>query len=336
MHHKEDQEAPIAIWFGSSFNYGVYCDSSGKSDDHNLHDQIIPMKKKSVTSILFPFLLFVPFLLISCAESPPENVARVGSREISREEISYRSQLQEAFGGEKLPAQTALVAVINDALAESVATTLGLVPSWDELYELKVTEETSERPEVLQRIREVFDNDSMTYYEHYLKPRVVEAKLQRYQAYDTGAQNEAGKRIRQAYDLIANGKSFAEAAAETGGMASRDTFAVGQKDSSLIEEQNPQSGLRHPIAVLAEQHLKPGEIFPQVVEDNQAYRIVRLIARNQERNIVETIAIPKQTYATWLKSKAEGIPVIVYDKNLADSVKGTHSTIWWVPQINVE
>ncbi|MGE3800708.1 MAG: hypothetical protein AB7H80_06775 [Candidatus Kapaibacterium sp.] len=270
---------------------------------------------------------------------PSKSVATVGTIEITQQDLDYRAAIQAAYGGDTLPMPTALVAAGNDALAENVAASLGLTPTTEDVRQfISHVDETSKAPDVLQKVKNVFGEDSLSYINIYLKPKVVEAKLQRYQAFDTVAQNDGRKRIQQAYAVVAEGKSFAEAASVVGGRASIDTFTTATKQTvpeELAKFGQQRSG-PHPLAVLAEQHLKPGVLFQQVVEDDNAYRIVRLLDRNAERSIVEIISIAKGDYHTWLRKKAEGIPIVIHDKTLADSVKAKHGTTWWVPTIVVK
>ncbi|MCB0713707.1 MAG: hypothetical protein KDD67_15375, partial [Ignavibacteriae bacterium] len=263
---------------------------------------------------------FLSGAILACGEMPSKSVATIGTVEITQQSLDYRAAIQAAYGGDTLPMPTALVAAGNDALAEDVAASLGLTPTSEEIQQfVSHVDETSKAPDILQKVKNVFGEDSLSYINIYLKPKVVEAKLQRYQAFDTAAQNDGRRRIQQAYAVVAEGKSFAEAASVVGGIASVDTFTTATKPT--VPEELAKFGQGnsdpHPLAVLAEQHLKPGVVFQQVVEDDKAYRIVRLLDRNSERSIVEIVSIAKGDYHAWLRKRAEGIPIVLHDKNLA-------------------
>ncbi len=291
------------------------------------------MKKIPSVATSIRFLSAVlSFSLLACGETPSESIATVGDVEITREELHYRGALQAAQGGDTLPPHTALVAAVNDALALEVAEGLGLAPTDEEVRGFLAR--ATFPADVLQRIVGVFGEDSAAFFRVYLKPNVVQSKLQQYQAFDTGAQNDARKRIELAYSLIAEGKNFTEAAAQVGGTASVDTFAV--RNGGGTGESGGLGGETQPLAVLAEQHLQPGVVFPQAVENEGAYRILRLIDRNNERSIVEMVSIPKMTYDVWLRNRADGIPILLHDKDLADSVRGRHGMIWWVGRMEVK
>lgn len=276
----------------------------------------------------------------ACNEIPSESgaAATVGTATINRQELLYRSAIQVAYSGDSLPLSTALVAAVNDALAGQVAAKLGLVPSDREVSSfITHIEQTTQAPEILRDVKNVFGNDTASWIRVYLTPKIVEANLQHYQAFDTAVQGAARAQIERAYSLAMEGKSFEEVARATGGTASIDTFTVQKGEETHTPEELAKYGIEknaeHPLAALAREHLKPGVVFSQVVEDANAYRIVRLLDRNGERSIVETMAVPKSTYDTWLRSMAQSVPITLHDTTLANSVRKEYGAIWWVGRI---
>lgn len=283
------------------------------------------------------------FLAVACGDfpaRPDEIIASAGNVPIFRRDLLLRSGVTAAYGGDSLPPHTALAAALNDALAAQVAADLDLTPTDKEIAQfLRHADETTRAPEILQRVKEVFGNDSAALIRIYLMPKITEAKLQRYQAFDSAIQSAAREGITRAYSLAAAGRSFAEAARETGGTAGIDTFRTNEEappTPRIPGRQGMTDEAERPLAALARTRLKPGVLFSQVVEDPYAYRIVRMVDRNAERSIVEVLSLPKLPYDAWLQSRAEQIPVAVHDADLANSVRAEHGRLWWTRKMTVE
>ena len=288
--------------------------------------QHVELKGSAGSAKLLLALVLPLFILLSaCNETPSEVVATVGGVEITLDDVLKRTALEATQGTDTLPQHTVVALLMNDAFAETIAADLGLIPSDEEVQRFgKQVEKKNNAPQLLQRVKEVFGEDTVSYNALFLRPKVIELKLQGYQRGDTAMQEEANKKIQSAYELVNDGKSFQEAAEDVGGLYLLDTFDITDESESSTPEQ------KHPLAALAEKHLQLGVVFHQVVQDAFAYRIVRLIDRNQKRSIVEMVAVAKESYADWFQRRAAKISMRISDQGLADSVKKHHGDIEWV------
>ena len=262
--------------------------------------------------------------ILACSEFQEKPIVTVGSTEITTQDLRYRVAIETAYGGNTLAPHTALVALINDGIASEVANGLGLGPTDQDIQAfIEHVERTTQAPEILQAVKDLFGEDRASYVRVYLKPKIVEQKLQHYQAFDTVEQSEARQVIQLAYKLAAEGKNFREVAQKVGGRFSLDTF-------DLLDNSIDQEKADNPLAALAQEHLQPGVLFQQVVEDYYTYSIVRLVDQNKHRNILESVAVSKKGYDGWLPRHAGTVPVVILDKALIDSVQKHHSNVWWV------
>ena len=293
------------------------------------------MYSLSRTNLVLTVPAFFFLFFISCSQHPDPNkdIVAVGDNDMTLQDVTYRGAIQHAYGGDTMPVYTALVASVNDLLTLEVARRAGLEPTEADVKSyIAHVEKTTKAPDILQRVKDIFGSDTGSYVRLYLEPKIAETKLQNYQAFDTTVQDKAREQILDAYALVAKGASFADAASKAGGVSSVDTFDVEDGGTGATDPVQKNSSL-HPLAVLARDHLQPGELFSQVIEDQYAYRLVRLIARRGGNNIVETVTVPKQGYDVWFKKQAETIPITIHDAALVDSIRKHHENVWWIEHL---
>jgi hypothetical protein len=78
--------------------------------------------------------------------------------------------------------------------------------------------------------------------------------------------------------------------------------------------------------------LKEGEIYSDIIEWQEGYQIIRLIQKDGEDYVIDSVNIPKRSYDEWFWEKASSIPVKIYDKNLE---KELLKEVLWAKQLKL-
>jgi hypothetical protein len=264
-----------------------------------------------------------------------ERVAVVGKKAITEKEISCRVQIEKAYGNEGATEEAALISVINDAIEHEIATIYGVTITRDEIGSFKrYVDENTKAPEILEKVKLAFGDDQASYERIYLAPKIMNWKLRSFYSRNPEFHRRARLLIEKAYGLVSSGKRFQDAANECGLKSS--TFDIGGQGEAVAKElkgylaQNNNSA-KDPLVPILER-LSPDEIYRNIVEDDSAYRIIRLSGRSGNTFAVEEITARKQPFDEWQKDEAAKLKIEIVDLDLKNKIKSRYPDIWWIKQ----
>ena len=264
-----------------------------------------------------------------------EKVAVVGKTEITEKEISYRVRIEKAYGNEGATEEAALISLVNDAIEYEIATIYGATIAQEEIGSFKrYVDKNTKAPEILEKVKLAFGNDHASYEKIYLVPKIMNWKLRSFYARNPDIHKSVMLLIEKAYALVSSGRSFQQAAGECGLQSS--TFDIGDKEGKLAKEfegyiiQN-NTAAKDPLVPILES-LSPGEISRNIVEDDSAYRIIKLRARNGNTFSVEEITAFKRPFDEWLKEEAAKLTIEVIVPDLKSKIRSRYPDLWWVKQ----
>ncbi len=264
------------------------------------------------------------------------DIARVGNSLISEREISYKVQIEKAYGNEGATGEAALISLINDTIENEIATNYGIIITREEIDAFKnYVDQQTKAPEILQKVKLIFGQDRPSYERIYLAPKVMNWKLRDFYSRSSAIHNKERALIEKAYGLVVAGKEFQEVAQECGMEFS--AFHIEEKGRSPHADLRMDTALNHtpakdPLIPILDR-LFPGEISRNIIEDDYRYRIIRLIERGTRGYAVETITIKKRPFDEWFRREAAKIDIEIIDRVMKKNIKTKYPDIWWVKKM---
>lgn len=271
-------------------------------------------------------------------------LAKVGARQITREDIIHMILIEKFYKSPPLSEADALFIVMQDAIAHEVAHSVGIdvTPSETPLNSPFVDQFTPTGAEdkkaqgTLPPQEQSFHVDQGSYAQLYVVPKMIDRKLRRYYSTSSYLHRKERESINQALQLAISGKSFAEAASKTGLVAAR--HELENKNIELpaallpklpVDRHLPKQDTVFDIL----NKLAPGEIHPDIIQDENGYRVLRLIARNGQKYSIETIEATKPPFEDWLKERTSTLDITISDDALKREVKRDYPNIDWVERL---
>jgi hypothetical protein len=271
-------------------------------------------------------------------------VAKVGERPITREDIIHMILIEKFYKSPPLSEADALFNIMQDAIAHEVAHSVGIdvTPSETPLDSPFVDQFTPTGVEdkkaqgKLPPQEQPFHVDHGSYAQLYVVPKMIDRKLRRYYSTSSYLHNKERERIYQALQLAISGKSFAEAANETGLMTAR--YELENKDietpTAMVSKLSIDKHLPKKDTVFdILGKLAPGEIHPDIFQDENGYRVLRLIARNGQKYTFETIDAARPQFENWLKERTNTLDITISDEALKRELKRLYPNIDWVKRL---
>jgi SAM-dependent methyltransferase len=277
-------------------------------------------------------LIFVLSILVltsfACTKEYDE-VALVGERTITTEDLAYRQAVLEIRSGKGFPAHLALLQLIEEALMAEVGRAYGIEVSPAMLTEeAKRVQQTSRDPETLKLIQAVFEGDENAYKRLMLEPILVNQLLNARFSLGHDIQSEPLARAKQVLAAAQLDPTSMPGLAEVYGGEYRQLQIIAGKLTSgeIPNEDNiipelAQYGLEFPdydqqFVDQVASVLKPGEFHPKVVEDRSNFMVVRSISRNGEDALLESIVIAKLAFDPWFQTQSQRVNLVIFEQVL--------------------
>ena len=275
---------------------------------------------RTFSAVLILITVFLP--QAATTGEVAREVAFVGKTEITEKDISYKVQIEKAYGNEGATREVALISLVNDAIEYETAAIYGVTLTREEIDSFKrYVDEHTKAAEVLQNVKMIFGNDASSYERIYLAPKIMNSKLHDFYSRSPEIHKKERSLIEKAYRLVAAGGRFEDTAQQ-----------YGMEFSASKIEAKGTSFQPDPLILILET-LFPGDIYRNIVEDDYKYRIIRLIGRSGETYSVEAIGVNKQPFDEWFNEEAAKIEIEIVDQVLRETIKAKYPGIWWVKKL---
>jgi hypothetical protein len=271
-------------------------------------------------------------------------VAKVGATQITREDIIHAILIEKFYKSPSLSEADALFNIMQDAIAREVARSAGIDVAPSEIPQrfpfidqyTPGGKEDLDAQGSLPPQEQPFHVDHDSYAQLYFVPKIINQKLRRYYNTSSFLHRNERERINEALQLAISGNSFAEAAKQTGLVTAR--HELKNKDIRLPASQTPTLPVDKHLPkkdtlfdILNK--LAPGSIHPNILQDEDGYRVLRLIARDGQRYTIETIEAIRLPFEDWLKERASTLQITISDDALKTEMKRNHPGIDWVQRL---
>lgn len=285
-----------------------------------------------------PGVLLITLLVCSSScgfggRDVPEVLAKVGESDISGKDVSYRTAIEKAYGNETMTEAVALVALVNDAIEREVGWMCGVTATVKDLAALsKHADKTSKAPAILAEVKHACGGDQAVYERLYLAPRIINQKLRAWYSRSSDIHERARASVERAHSLVRSGKSLEEAAQDCGlSYSSMKHDKRGGATPDVLKQYFPE-GDGHPKDPLTSilETLSKNEVYKNIVENDRAYQVIRLLDKYGSKYKIEVITAPKRSFDEWFREQAAQLEVEVLDRKLEKKIASQYSNIWWV------
>lgn len=278
--------------------------------------------------IIVPVLLAVFWTCIATAGEP----ARVGVLPITEKDLAQRAKVSEVYYPGSGKRYVALAQLVKGYLAVEVLKSLG-VPTDNAALEREAAriDGSTKAPEMLAKIKAVYGEDRRGYMDTFV--RVVHGERGLYNEVFLKSASIHQETRRQAAEFLAEAKgapsSFAEIAKKRGLGAgtlrvSLDNGIVRETERKEERKEERPAGAAPAGVEQARRILEsagkagPGEVVPDLIEWQEGYQALRVLRKEGDATLVESVSVPKRAYDDWFWEKASKIPVTIDDKALKE------------------
>jgi hypothetical protein len=277
----------------------------------------------------FVFISVLIFLTLFFSIYYDEKVALINNINIYRKELLLFYQVQKnCYKNENISKEEVLAMLIRDKLEFSV-----LKKKYNLEHEKSILTEKAKwidkntrAPEILKCTKNTYFPFYKKYYlEDIVKPTLVNPKLHFTFSQDREIHKEEIAKIEELMKKVKNNpeilKSFKEYTKATTSKRKEEKIEIGGYSFDVPED---------PFISKVLLKLKKGEIFPDVVEDDYSFKIVRLIDEDKENYYWDGIIIMKKNFEDWFKNYVrENVKIKILDKELKEKFKNRYPDIWW-------
>jgi hypothetical protein len=277
---------------------------------------------------VFVIILFFLGLLFFIFFKNDEKITAINDIFIYRKELSLFSEVQKnCYQNEKISEEEALAMLINNKLELVVLKKkYNLEPDLSVLTEkAKWIDKNTRAPAILKCTKNTYFPFYKRYYlEDIVKPTLINPKLHFLFSKDREIHKEEIAKIEKIMKQVKNNpeilKSFQEYTKATTSKINKEKIEIGGYSFDVPED---------PFVSKVLAKLKKGKIFPDIVEDDYFFKIVRLIDEDKENYYWDGIIIMKKSFDDWFKNYVkENVKVKILDEGLKEKFKKRFPNIW--------
>jgi len=275
-------------------------------------------------------ILLITFLSAYSAEGAPvvKETGAVGGIRISEKEIRQRARVSEIYYPQSGRRYVALAQLIKGYVSLEILKSLGHKVDETVLEQEAVRiDKNTKAPDVLRKIKHVYGSDRAGYMKTFVT--VVYSERVLYNEVFLKSREIHKEQFRKANgilrDTISSPGSFNEIAKKEGVKASK--LRVSRKEGVLPYDDGGKRGqpggasagvAERLISVVSK--VKESEVYPQIIEWLEGYQVIRLVGKEDESYIIESVFIPKRDYDEWFWEKAGKIPIRIHDRELKEEL----------------
>jgi hypothetical protein len=255
-------------------------------------------------------------------------VGRIGGIPVTEKDLSYRSRVSEVYYSGSGKRYVALAQLVKGYLAVEILKDLG-DPTDNAALDREAAriDGSTKAPEVLAKIKAVYGEDRKGYMDTFVRVVYGERVLYNDVFLKSAAIHKETR--RQAAEFLAEAtgapSSFAEIAKKRGLTAGTLRISL---DNGIVREAGRKEGRPAGAAptgvgqarriIESAGKVRPGEVLPDLIEWQEGYQAIRVLMKEGEATVVESVSVPKRAYDDWYWEKASKIPVRIDDKALKE------------------
>jgi len=277
--------------------------------------------------------------LSSGSTASPVLLVELGTTKITSIDILYKIAVEKAYGNATINETGALVSLINDVFEMEVGRIFGITATPEEIAAFcKHVDETTKAPEILAQVKRIFKDDQSAYERLYVTPKIINQKLRAWYSRDVELHKDERNVIEKAYHLVHSGKTSERAAHACSLIYSKIEYKIKSDtmpqslDGYFPESSGP---LNEPMQAIVDS-ISEGEIYKNIVEDDNSYKVIRLVQKDSTQYTVETITKTKRPFMDWFQEQATQISIRLLDAELKAKIIEEYSHVWWVRELSKE
>ncbi len=272
--------------------------------------------------------------------------ATVGDSKISQKDIEYKMSIDQCYGSEA-SRETALLELIRDTLEKEVLKKAFFVYPEKDILEKKSKwiDENTKAPKILKCVKKIFENNHEKYLQLYVAPTLINPRLHSEFSKSKKIHNSETKKIQEIFNQIKNDKDIASfkeykevqisevtttlpknlEKLKKYGINSIDKLPPDLKKSILAKRD------KDPLVEKILKNLKPGQIHPKIIEDDNSYKIIKFIKKQGDVYYCGVINIAKKNFDKWYQDFAKkNIKVKIRDSFLKKQIKNDHPNLYYL------
>ena len=282
-----------------------------------------------------------------------EIVARVGDLNILRKDVEYRNQIIPIYYPND-KRRLGLLQLTNAYTAVQILKNNGYTIT-DEMIakESQRIDSSTRMPEMLQKIKNIFENDSEAYLKIFVLPVYAERIIYfDFFLHHPNLQKESLQVAKTFLQKALHSKISFKSLAEKSGFKviplklslneltqlgvdkenlnlppdefdnSRSQPGSSQDNSETlnkVKEKLQHAQIEHNKEWIEQiiKKLKPGQIFPYVIDDKEGWVVIRYVRpEKQNQYLLESVGFPKADYGNWLNQEKSKVIIDIRDKSL--------------------
>lgn len=262
----------------------------------------------------------------------------------NKKDIALISQMKNCYITEPEASLTApeesAISLFEPTFYKFAAYALNVYPKEEDLKkENERIDRETKAPEILDCVKKVFSQNRKKYDDFFVAPGLLNRIVRRTFSLSPEIQKNPRQKIESLRaEVSATPSKFNEigktAPIFNENVAYPPSAKEGGKTPDVLAPYFPQEDYSNdPLIINVLSKMKPGEIFSSIVEDDDFYKLVKLVSKKDNSYVFSAIAVPKEKFDPWFIEINKTAAIKIYDKEFYGKIAEKYSDVWWFKQI---
>lgn len=291
--------------------------------------------KKSFILIILAILILGAGLFFLIKYNNDDFIGKVANKKFYSDTLNFQIKIENCYGDDKITSEIAAIKTINQFLESAVLkSALNLEPSKNDLKEKSaLINKDTRAPEILDCVKKVFGSDINSYLQLYVAPTLINPKLHNQFSISPKINEEEINKIKEIGDSVKQGKKLEDFEEYRKFEIPKEIEIPPAFQLSRLNLDNSTSS--NPLIEKVLKNLKPGEIWPDIIEDENGFQIIRLLNEDENKYYVDGVSIPKKTFDPWFRDYVKNnVKIEIKDEQLLSQIRQDYPTLWWLEIVN--
>jgi hypothetical protein len=212
------------------------------------------------------------------------------------------------------------------------------------IAEAKRIDEETKAPDILACVKKAFGRNREDYLTYFVSPSLYNRKVHSAFNLSVSIHKEAIEKIEAVKAEVFKKPEKFETIGRSRGNFESSAYPPKEKNTTpeiLIPygfgEKTDYA--ENPFVKNVLSRLKLGEIFPNVVEDDYSYKLVKLLSSEKGNDGVtryrfEAITVAKRSFDEWFREINKDVTIKICDKSLYEKIMVKYPAVWWLPRLS--
>ncbi len=273
---------------------------------------------------------------INFAQNPCHIIAYIEDTPIFYKDLTTKQAIAWIYGYDSVQFDlyAAFAQIVQELIEYHIARRYGIAPTLSQLDSLaRQIDQRTKAPQRLQQIKALFQEDTLSYWQLFIRPLFVNNTLRRFFYFNSNFHQQQWRCMRQLLKAAFQGIAFKQLYHHLPTTCHSLHYQKLLFSDSLPYRTIVNSDFYVIPSVFAPSFLdslSDSTLYPAIYEDERTLSLWKKISTTSLGIGAEVLSLDKSSFKDWLYNEATSLTFVFYDLDFYVHLQKRYSSLWWL------